>query len=89
MTRKTNNLNLPTVLTIFRIVLVLPLTFLILQDNNLARTVALVCFVLASITDFLDGNLARRRHQVTKIGIFLDPLADKMLINLTFLALVY
>lgn len=89
MTRKTNNLNLPTVLTIFRIALVLPLTFLILQDNNLARIVALVCFIIASITDFLDGNLARRRHQVTKIGIFLDPLADKMLVNLTFLTLVY
>ena len=53
------------------------------------RALAIVCFVAASATDFVDGRWARRTHQVTDLGAFLDPLADKMLINLTFLVLVY
>lgn len=58
------------------------------MDNFPAQLASIIIFVIASLTDFIDGRLARKNHQVTKLGAFLDPLADKMLVNLTFLALV-
>lgn len=81
-------MNLPTALTFFRILLVIPVMILIFMDNLPAEIITIVCFLIAAITDKLDGHLARKNKQVTDLGAFLDPLADKMLINLTFLALV-
>ena len=81
-------MNLPTALTFFRILLVIPVMILIFMDNLPAEIITIVCFSIAAITDKLDGHLARKNKQVTDLGAFLDPLADKMLINLTFLALV-
>ncbi|MBR3168833.1 CDP-diacylglycerol--glycerol-3-phosphate 3-phosphatidyltransferase [Candidatus Saccharibacteria bacterium] len=82
------SLNLPTILTIMRIILVAPLMICIFMDNLPTQIISIIIFTIASLTDFIDGRLARKNHQVTKLGAFLDPLADKMLINLTFLALV-
>jgi len=87
--KKTPLLNGPTILTIVRIVLVLPIMLLIFQGSLPAKIITLICFIIASATDFIDGRWARKAHLVTDLGAFLDPLADKMLINLTFLALVY
>lgn len=81
-------MNFPTILTILRIVLVAPLMILIFMDNLPAQIASIIIFSIASATDFVDGRLARKNKQVTDLGAFLDPLADKMLINLTFLALV-
>ncbi|MBO7657265.1 CDP-diacylglycerol--glycerol-3-phosphate 3-phosphatidyltransferase [Candidatus Saccharibacteria bacterium] len=81
-------MNLPTVLTVSRIILVAPVMILIFIDNLPAQIATIILFTLASLTDKLDGHLARKNQQVTDLGAFLDPLADKMLINLTFLALV-
>lgn len=81
-------LNGPTILTIARIILTIPLMICIFIDNLPAQIITLICFVVASATDFIDGRWARKSKKVTELGIFLDPLADKMLVNLTFLALV-
>ncbi len=81
-------MNGPTILTIFRIVLIVPIMILIFMDNLPAEIATIALFVIASITDEIDGRWARKAKKVTDLGAFLDPLADKMLINLTFLALV-
>ncbi len=86
---KKNRINLPTILTLIRIFLVIPLFVLIFIDSLPAKIITIICFIVASITDFIDGKLARKNKQVTDLGAFLDPLADKMLINLTLLALCY
>lgn len=61
----------------------------VLLPYDWARITALVLFTIAAITDKIDGSMARKRKTVTDLGAFLDPLADKMLVNLAFLALVY
>ena len=81
-------MNGPTILTLMRIVLVAPVMICIFMDSLPARIITIVCFVLASLTDFIDGRWARHDKIVTDLGAFLVPLADKMLVNLTFLALV-
>ena len=82
-------MNGPTILTLSRIILVIPLVICFFIDNLPAQIITLVCFIIASVTDFIDGRWARKKKIVTDLGAFLDPLADKMLVNLTFLLLVY
>lgn len=79
----------PTYLTILRMVLSIIFMLFALHPDIWAHVVALTIFAVAAITDKVDGNWARRSHQVTDLGAFLDPLADKMLVNLAFLVLVY
>lgn len=88
-------MNLPNVLTIVRMFLV-PLLVVVLLTEFEGRQIlgvskALVgaaIFGLASLTDFLDGYLARRRRQVTWLGQVLDPIADKLLTSAAFISLV-
>ncbi len=82
-------INGPTYLTILRIILSLVFLIFILIPETWAQIVALIIFIIAAITDKIDGIWARQSHIVTDLGAFLDPLADKMLVNLAFLALVY
>lgn len=79
----------PTYLTILRILLsIIFLVFASLPDTW-AKITALAIFIVASITDRIDGIWARKTKKVTDLGAFLDPLADKMLTNLAFLVLTY
>ncbi len=91
------SLNIPNILALFRIALApLMLWILIQRDNPLFDSwhdswfdyFAGLIFVIASITDFFDGYLARTWNQMTKLGSILDPLADKMLMLAGFLGLI-
>lgn len=79
----------PTWLTISRIVLATVFTILIMVPETWSRVTALIVFIIAAITDRIDGNWARKTKTVTPLGTLLDPIADKMLVNLAFLTLVY
>lgn len=73
-------MNLPNKLTILRIVLILPFLLILYLDIPYATYIALAIFIVASLTDMLDGKIARRDGLVTDFGKFADPLADKMLV---------
>jgi cardiolipin synthase len=80
--------SLPNLLTLSRIGLIPVLLLLLYLNEPWARWTALVLFTLAGITDWLDGYLARNRGQVSSIGRFLDPIADKLLVSAVILLLV-
>lgn len=81
--------NLPNSLTIFRIISIpLVMFFISRSDQPLPAYWAAFLFSLASITDLLDGFLARRKKCVTALGKLLDPLADKLLISATLIMLI-
>jgi CDP-diacylglycerol---glycerol-3-phosphate 3-phosphatidyltransferase len=77
-------MNLPTALTVARIVATPLIAVLPFADSWTLRLVAFVLFVLAAVTDYIDGHLARSRKQETDLGRLLDPLADKALLLGTF-----
>jgi CDP-diacylglycerol--glycerol-3-phosphate 3-phosphatidyltransferase len=81
-------LNLPNVLTVLRIMLVPVLVVALLGNTPGGDVLAAVVFALASLTDFVDGYLARARDSVTNFGKLMDPLADKLLIVAALIALV-
>lgn len=78
----------PNQLTIARIAVVPVLMGLLFVDRPWLNVVALVLFILAGVTDYVDGNLARYRGEVTNLGRLLDPLADKMLVTAALVMLV-
>ncbi len=81
-------LNLPNLLTVFRILLVPLLVVVLLTKSSGKESWGLGLFLLAALTDVLDGFLARRRQQVTRLGTLLDPAADKILTSAAFISLV-
>lgn len=82
-------MNLPNKLTVVRVILVPVFMVFALIGGRACSAAALLVFAAASITDWLDGYIARRDKLVTDFGKFMDPLADKMLTTAAFLVLIY
>lgn len=95
-------MNLPNKLTVFRVILIIPFVLLLLGGyaewgwfstvlgSAAAYTdyIALVIFIIASLTDLLDGKIARKYNLVTNFGKFMDPLADKLLVCSALICLI-
>jgi CDP-diacylglycerol---glycerol-3-phosphate 3-phosphatidyltransferase len=81
-------MNLPITLTLVRIFFVPLLVVLLLTKGENLDLWAVGVFLIAAGTDFLDGYFARRRRQITTVGILLDPIADKLLTSAAFISLV-
>ncbi len=81
-------MNLANKLTILRVLLVPIFIILVIIDSFWANIFALLVFIAASITDYYDGVIARKQNMITTLGIFLDPLADKLLVTSAFILFV-
>ena len=81
-------MNLPNKLTLARIALTFVFMFLLFSSGIYAKSAALAVFVIACITDYFDGEIARRTGQITNFGKLMDPIADKVLTLAAFLAFV-
>lgn len=91
-------MNLPNKLTLLRIFLIVPLVFLLLPLGSgawaefvatpKARFIALIIFIVAALTDFIDGRIARKYNLITDFGKLMDSLADKLLVLGTFLVFI-
>jgi CDP-diacylglycerol--glycerol-3-phosphate 3-phosphatidyltransferase len=80
--------NLPNILSFGRLLATIPLVVLILINQPAAYLAATILFVAGSVTDTLDGRLARRYHLVSRLGVFLDLTADKVFVAAALIALV-
>ena len=83
-------MNLPNKLTCFRVVLIPFFVFFMMAPffEGYGNYIALVIFIVASLTDLLDGKIARKYHLVTNFGKFMDPLADKLLVCSAMICLI-
>ncbi|HEY6399462.1 MAG TPA: CDP-diacylglycerol--glycerol-3-phosphate 3-phosphatidyltransferase, partial [Solirubrobacteraceae bacterium] len=81
-------INVPNILTVIRILLVPVLLVALLENTGSGDLLAAIVFVVASVTDAIDGYLARSRNWVTTFGKLMDPIADKLLIIAALVALV-
>lgn len=81
-------MNLPNKLTVSRFLLTFAFLAMLVAGFRFHETVALVLFIMAGITDWMDGEIARRRKLVTNFGILMDPLADKIMVCSAFIMFV-
>ena len=82
-------MNLPNKLTMFRVILIpFFVVFLLVDITSVDKWIALAIFIIASLTDLLDGKIARKYNLVTNFGKFMDPLADKLLVCSALICLV-
>lgn len=86
--RKSELTSLPNLLTLARIAAIPAVVALLFLDGALARWAALALYAAAGLTDWLDGKLARDRGEVSPLGRFLDPIADKLLVAAIIIMLV-
>ena len=91
-----SKMNLPNKLTVFRMILIVPFVAILLGGEAgwfgsnvlIPDMIALAIFIVASLTDLIDGKIARKYNLVTNFGKFMDPLADKLLVCAAMIALV-
>lgn len=83
-------MNLPNKLTLFRVILIPFFVFFLLAPYfpGYGNYIAVAIFIIASLTDFLDGKIARKYNLVTNFGKFMDPLADKLLVCSALICLI-
>ena len=81
-------MNLPNILTLFRIGLIPVFVLIFYLPFDWNNEAACIVFVVAAITDWLDGYLARKLQQISKLGAFLDPVADKLMVEVVLVLLV-
>ena len=83
-------MNLPNKLTTFRVILIPFFVFFMLAPNmtGINHYIAVAIFIVASLTDLLDGKIARKYNLVTNFGKFMDPLADKLLVCSAMICLI-
>jgi cardiolipin synthase len=79
----------PNIITIARILAIIPIVWLVMSGDTALRAVALVLYVIAAASDWLDGYLARAWNQYSPLGRMLDPIADKLLVGILIAALAW
>lgn len=79
----------PNIITIARILAIIPIVAMVMSGDPTLRIVALVLYVLAAVSDYLDGYLARAWDQYSDLGRMLDPIADKLLVGILMAALAW
>ena len=82
-------MNLPNKLSVIRVALIPVIVILLYQSSDACRLIAGALFIIASLTDFLDGYIARKHNLVTNFGKFIDPVADKLLVLTTLIMLLH
>jgi len=79
----------PNLITIARILAIIPIVWLVISGDITLRIIALVIYVIAAASDWLDGYLARAWNQYSPLGRMLDPIADKLLVGILIAALAW
>lgn len=88
MISKHETFNLPNTITLMRVGVVPFLFILLLEPGEFWSLILAVLFVIASITDFFDGYIARKYQMITTMGKFLDPIADKIIVNTAMIVMI-
>jgi CDP-diacylglycerol--glycerol-3-phosphate 3-phosphatidyltransferase len=82
-------MNLPNKITLFRVFMIpIFLVFMLIPDMQYGRYIAAAIFIIAALSDLLDGYIARKHNLVTNFGKFMDPLADKLLVSSALICFV-
>lgn len=79
----------PNIITIARILAIIPIVWLVMQGDVVLRLVALIVYIIAAASDWLDGYLARAWNQYSPLGRMLDPIADKLLVGILIAVLAW